>query len=35
MSIEEKIKAIEEVIKKKPYNKATSQYIGTLKDKIS
>ena len=35
MSLEEKIKAIEEEIQKTPYNKATSHHIGKLKAKIS
>ena len=35
MSIEEKIKAIEEEIQKTPYNKATSHHISKLKAKIS
>ena len=35
MSIEDKIKEIEDEIQKTPYNKATSHHIGKLKAKIS
>ena len=35
MAIEDRIREIEEEIKKTPYNKATSHHIGKLKAKVS